>query len=564
VPRFAVCIFCTLFAALLALMLLLAPSPAMAQDAAKPSATVSFGEGAPVGDVKGRVLMLGTDAPQPGFKMLAMAKYADRTSQTREILTDASGRFTIKLLARPAELRVFAFGDCVIPDGWSNIPIANMKFAQAEEWNVRVRPLRPVKLSGTVRLAEGRAVRVANVVLAPLDVARDGGVRVFDQPYNLLSDDDGAYSLEVPSGYYTMWAYWWDRDVRDGAEYFQVIRRVEIFADKKVDFSLSEAPTVRGKVIDARTGEGIAANIDLFSNQYLRYMGIRTADGEVSNEDTADGKEVFWPVGTFRKRFWLVDPENFTAVIRPARTKAVLRIIPDLKLKDLLGKEVVWKLYTEDMPVVDLQVTTHKHDLPINEIDVQLLPRNVDVPDALKLSLEVAGATNNEGKVRFVGLPKGEYEVYGAGGSSLLGQLKVEHSGQSAQFKYEIPFAFGKVKLESGELCRDMKVFISMTTAEGRTYDPYPTDPFYHNPALREKGSVFVPLLYRDVTFKLRFAAFENGRKFEETEYDQINNFPLVTEEKTIKVTTEDAWELDLTLKANPDYTKFEPRKRRD
>lgn len=542
---------------------MLAPSPALAQDAAKPSASVSFGQGETVaGEVQGSVLMLGTDAPQAGFKLLAMAKYPDRTNPTREILTDAAGKFTIKLMTRPAELRVFAFGNFVIPDGWSNIPVANMKFDGPEKWDVRVRPLRPVKVSGTVRLAEGRAVRVANVVLAPLDVARDGSARVFDQPYNMLSEDDGSFAAEVPSGYYMMWAYWWDRELRDGPEYMQVVRRVEVFADKKIDFILQLAPIIQGKVIDARTGEGIAANIDLLSNQYLRFLGTRTADGEVANEETPDGKDVFWPVGTFRKRFWLVDPENFTAVIRPANTRAVLKIIPKLKMSDLVGKEVVWKLYTDDMTVVDVQVTTHKHDLPINEIDVQLLPRDVDVPDALKLSLEVAGATSQEGKVRFIGLPKGLYEVYGAGGSSLLGQLKVERSGQSAHFKYEIPFAFGKVKLESGELCREMKVFISMTAADGRSYDPFPTDPFYQNPVLREKGTVFVPLLYRDVTFKLRFAAFENGRKFEETEFSEIKNFPLVTEEKVIKVTGEEAWELDLTLKANPSFEKFEPRKR--
>lgn len=578
-PRFAFCIFCTMLAALLALMLMLTPSPAVAQEG-KPSANVEFGVGEKVvGELACRVLMLGTDAPQPGFKLLAMAKYADRTNPTREILTDDKGAFTVKFKERPQEFRIFAFGSFFVPDAWSNVPVANMKFEKPETWDVRIRPMRPVTVSGTVRIVPGgKTARAANVVLAALDVDADGTSRVFDQPYRTMSNDDGTYSLDVPSGYYMMWAYWWDRDLKDWPGYIKVLRKVEVFADKTVALDMSESPTIRGKVIDARTGQGIAANIDLFSNQYLSFRNIRTADGRFSDEYPEDGKEVFWPVGTFRKQFWMVDPDNFTAVIRPAETKAVLKIVPNLKLADLAGREVRWELYGSDMPVLDVQVTTHKHDIPVNEIDVQLLPKDVEIPDALKLSLEAGSVTDAQGKLRFVGLPRGQYEVYVNGGSSFLGKVKIDGGAQSANFKFAIPFAFGEVRvpfearravpfgvvnLKGTRVSRDMKVFISMTDGEGRSYDPAPNDPFYHNSYLRRRGTVFVPLLRGNATFKVSFAAFENGREFTEDEYADMNSFPLITDEQVMKPTGEDTWELNLMLKPNPDFKKYEPRKPR-
>lgn len=555
-PRTFFCIFCAALAALFALMILLFPSPAHAQEL---KSSITFGEGEKsVGEIHCRVLMLGTDAAQPGFKLLAMAKYADRSNPTRELITDDKGAFTIALKAKPTELRVFAFGDYFIPDGWSNIPLGRMKFEQAESWEIRVRPLRKVKITGTVQIAPGNTLAPrANVMLAPLDVAQDGSSQIFDQPISTMTDDQGNYSFEVPTGYYMLWAYWADRSKDEWVGYIQVVKRLEVFADRALPLTVSQGPTIRGRILDARTGKGMAANINLYTNQYLRQLRNPAADGQMADEYKPDGTEVFWPVGTFRFQAWLVDPEDFTVVIRPAGTDAVMKILPNLKASELAGREITWSLYDEGAPELEVRVLSHKQDLPINELDVQLLPKDVQVPAALKLSLNAGGITDNAGSLKFVGLPKGTYEVYGARGSSLLGTIRVTgEPGQVETVKFEIPFAFGTVKLPDGSVAKRVMAFVTLVNADDRTFGPYPTDAFRNNPILREKGTVFVPLTQRGATFKVRFAAFENGREFKDEEWVTLNDFALVTEEVVFKVESEEAWEVNLSLKPNPDYKK--------
>lgn len=556
-PRTFFCIFCAALAALFALMILLFPSPAYAQEL---KSSIAFGEGEKtLGEIRCKVLMLGTDAPKAGFKLLAMAKMPDRTNPTRELITDDKGAFTITLKTKPSELRVFAFGDWFVPDGWSNIPLARMKFEKPESWEIRVRPLRKVKVTGTVKIAPGNTPAPrANVMLAPLDVAQDGTSQIFDQPVGALTDDAGNYTFEVPTGYYMLWAYWADRSKEDWVGHIRVLRRVEVFAGMTLDLLLEEGPTIRGKVIDARTGKGMPASINLYTNQYLRQLRLPAGDGQMADEYLPDGTEVIWPVGTFKFRAWLVDPQDFTVVIRPSHTEAVMKILPNLKASDLTGKELTWTLYDEGAPTLDLQVTTHRHDLPINELDVQLLPKSVEVPEALKLSLRASGLTDNEGKVRFVGLPKGTYEVYGAQGSNLLGVVSVTGAAQSERLKFEIPFVTGKVKLADGTVCRNVMAFVTLINADGRSFGPYPSDAFRKNPLLAEKGTVFVPLTQRGVTFKVRYAAFEDGRAFKDEDWMNMGDFALVTDETSYKVETEEAWEIDQTLKPNPDYKKKE------
>ncbi|MBX3473209.1 MAG: hypothetical protein KF754_02420 [Planctomycetes bacterium] len=557
-PRTFFCVFCAALAALFALMILLFPSPAYAAD--QLPTTVTFGEAeSEVGQIKGRVLLLGGEAAMPGFKLLAMAKFADRSNPTRELMTDDKGAFTIVLKAKPSELRVFAFGDYFIPDGWSNIPLGRMKFETAETWEVRVRPLRKVKVDGVVRIGTtGKAANRANVMLAPLDVAQDGSSQIFDQPISTMADEEGRYEFNVPTGYYMLWAYWADRSSDDWVGYIQVIKRMDVFGDKTLALQVTEGPTIRGKIVDARTGKGMAANVNLYTNQYLRQLRNPAADGEMADEYKPDGTEVFWPVGTFKFRAWLVDPEDFTAVIRPAGTEAVMKILPNLKASELAGKELVWTLYDEQAPELTVTVTSHKQSLPINELDVQLLPKDVEVPAALKLSLNAGGVTDNHGRVKFLGLPRGTYEVYGARGSTLLGTISLTGKTQAESLKFEIPFAFGTVKLEDGTVCRQLMAFVTLVNADDRTFGPYPTDAFRKNPVLREKGTVFVPLTQRGTTFKVRFAAFENGREFKDEDWMDLADFALATDEVIYKVETEEAWEVNLTLKANPAYKKKE------
>ena len=357
------------------------------------------------------------------------------------------------------------------------------------------------------------------------------------------------------TGYYQVWSYWADRSKDDWPGFIKVQEKVGVFADKQIDLALDKGPTLQGRVIDGRTGEGVAASINLYTNQYLRQLRNFTADGRMADEEDADGKGVFWPVGTFKIQAWMINPEDFTVVIRPAGSDQILRVMPNLKLGDVQDKELVWELYTDDMRVVDVKIVTHKKPLPVNELDINLLPLKIDVPEHLAQSYTASGYTDDEGVVRFMGLATGTYEVYGARGSMFMGKIEVTDAAvQETVLEYEIPFATGQVKLPNGEVCKHMVLFKWIKNKVGQEFGPYSQDAFLANPALQKDGKVFVPPLQRDATFRLRLAAMEDGKAFEDADWMKIDDFPLVTDEIVIEVNDEKVWDLDLQLKPNPNY----------
>lgn len=554
------CILCTALTALMALLHLLSPSPAVAQEKAT---TLKIGTGESAKVIVASLTMLGSDKPQADFKLLLLYKDAEDRNHTLTGFTDDKGQLRIEIYTMPKELRVFAFGDFTIPEAWSNIPISTMKFAKEEPWALQVRPLRNVKVSGKITVAGlNRPADRGNIAFAPLDVAQDGSFRLFDEPRGVLATDDGNYEIELPAGYYQVWAYWADRSSDDWTGYINVQGKTGIFDDLKLDLSLEKGAHIEGQVVDGRTGEGVAASINFYSNQYLRQLRMFTSNGEFPDEEGPDGEEVFWPVGTFRFQAWMIDPEDFTVVIKPAGSEQVMKVIPNLKISDLVGRKIRWELYSEDMRVVDVTVTTHVKNVPVNNLDINLLPLQIDVPQHLQQSYTASGYTDDHGVVRFMGLATGSYEVYGARGSTFLGQIRIGPELQQApQVKFEIPFAYGQVKLASGEVCKHLEVFVWITNKAGQEFGPYPSNAFKDNPVLQKDGYVFVPLLSHGSTFRIQFAAMEGGREFADREWVTIKDFPLVTEAMVVTVEDEKCWDVDLNLKANADYeAKDQPK----
>ena len=282
-----------------------------------------------------------------------------------------------------------------------------------------------------------------------------------------------------------------------------------------------------------------------------------TSDGEFPDEEGPNGEEIFWPVGTFKFQAWMIDPNDFSVVIRPAGSEQVMRVLDGLKLSDVVGKKLKWDLYSKDMRTVDVKVVTHVKDVPVNNLDMNLLPRQIDVPQHLQQSYTASGYTDNDGIVRYMGLATGTYEVYGARGSVFLGQITVtKEQVQEQTVKFEIPFAFGTVKVGE-EVCKHMEVFVWITNKAGQSFGPYPSDAFKDNPTLQEKGTVFVPLLSRGSTFRLKFCAREGGKEFSEDDWVRYTDFPLASDDLVITVDDEKCWDVDLTLKKNAD---FEPK----
>jgi hypothetical protein len=540
-------------------MLLLISAPLTAQDL--PSSVTlggSLSEGAAARKVSVTLKMLGAETAVPDFKLLVMAKYAAKPHENATCITDGQGRVTVTMNTPPEELRVFAYGDYVIPDGWANIPVSTMKFADTESWELRVRPLKNVRVSGKVTVDGIDAPpKRANVSFAPLDVAQDGSSRMFDQPYSTLADDEGNYVMELPTGYYQVWSYWTDRSGKDWVGFIRVENNVPVFKETALNLSLRKGPWLKGKVIDARTGKGIAASIDLYSNLYLRQLRNPTADGEFPDAYDDKDQPIFWPVGTFNFQAWMVNPDDFTVVIKPQGTEAITRVIANQNAADFDGQEIEWKLFTEDMRQVDVRVATHEQDIPVMALDVKLMPKKVDVPEHIHQSYSAGAITDADGRARFLGLASGTYEAFGASGSTFLGEVTVgKEAKQEQTMKWEIPFAYGTVKLPNGEVCRNLVVILTQTLPNGREFGPYRFDAFRDNPKLQEAGRVFVPLLSFGATFKLRFAAMADGGAITSRDWTGINDFPLVTDETEIKVDAEKGWKIEQTLKPNPDYKK--------
>lgn len=568
-PRTAICVFCAFLASVIAALLLLAPSSLTAEEApAFPSAITMGGEleeGVKPLKLTLTLKMLGTELPVPDFKLLLVAKYAGEPHENATCLTDDSGRVVVTLNRKPSELRAFAYGDYVIPDGWATVPVAGMAFDGPEEWTLQTRPLKRVTVSGkiSVRGFEAAPER-ANVSFAPLDVAQDGTTRLFDSPMTVLTNEDGEYELELPIGFYQVWSYWTDRSGNDWVGYIKVEKKVEVFSDIKVNLELVRGPRLRGRVVDARTGEGMAASIDIYTNVYLRQLRNATADGRVPDEYTYDAegkeKEVYWPVGTFDFQAWMVDPEDFTVVLKPQGSEAILRVFSDRQAADFDGQDVVWELYTEDMRRVEFTVLTQDQGLPVRNLDVRLLPRVIEAPEHIRQSYTASANTDDEGKAVFLGLAPGTYEAFGAG-STLLGEVTVSADmSQQHELRFAIPFVFGTVALPDGSPCHNMTVFVRMTNQGGREFGPFPSDAFRDNPVLKTQGTVFVPLLSFGSTFHVQFAAMEGGKAYEDTDWVQSRHFPFITDELEFKVEEEKGWKVDLKLKPNPNYEKYEGR----
>lgn len=552
------CVVCAALASVIALLLLFAPSPSTAQDepAAELPSTIKIGEGETAKTVIATLKMLGGDSAVPDFKLLVLYKNEDGSNHNLTGVTDDKGQLRIEMATMPKELRVFAYGDFVIPEGWSNIPVSTMKFEDAEPWTLQVRPLKRVRVTGKITVAESdKGAKRANVAFAPLDVSQDGSFKLFDEPRGVHTDDEGNYEIELPTGYYQVWSYWADREDDDWPGYIKVQEKLGVFADKVIDMALELGPTIKGRVIDGRTGEGVAGSINLYTNQYLRQLRNFTADGRMADEEGPNGEEIFWPVGTFKIQAWMINPDDFTVVIRPAGSDQVLRVLPNLKMSEVTAGEVTWELYTDDMRVVDVKIVTHKKPLPVNELDINLLPLKIDVPEHLQQSYTASGYTNDEGVARFMGLATGTYEVYGARGSMFMGTIDVtEELVQESVLEYEIPFATGQVKLPGGEVCKHMELFMWIKNSVGQEFGPYSRDAFLKNATLQKEGTIFVPLLQRGAVFRLRWAAMEDGKPFEDSDWMKIDDFPLVTDETVIEVDDEKMWELDLELKPNPNF----------
>lgn len=500
---------------------------------------------------------LGSNELLKGFKVMVVGKTKDRESHKVTGFTDDHGKYRVKLLQSYEELRVFAFGEYIIPDAWSNIPIGRTELTTGNEllWDAFVRPLKQVKVTGKVELNNGLKAKRAYVYFAPLDVKPDGTRTVFESPYQAYVGDEGNYEQVLPSGYYQVWCTFSDRSTDVTKYFFALVHQFDLFSEQKLDLKLSLSPVVEGQVIDARTGKGIPARIDIYSNRYLKRLHEGTADGEFADEYGPDDKEIYWPVGTFKMSMHGLDPDNFMVVIKPVGMNNVIRTITGLSLNKLLGKKLVWELYSDESSKVEVTVLTRDGGLPVYDISVGFVPVAVDIPAHLKGEYGASGLANEDGLVKMMGLVPGTYDVFGQK-LFLLGQIEVKASNEPQKFTVTLDVAFltGQVKFEDGTVCKNLMCEVKL--AGGNPFANY-IKPWRKNKKLQEAGTLFL-LLRPEVTFEIRFLAKKDGAKFEADDWKNHKDFELATDTVTIKIDDIKAYKVDLVLKANPEFRKRE------
>lgn len=557
-----------LFCALCALLLL---APLCAQDApkaqpkssrAKAPSTIQFAaEGeTPSRIIEGTVSTLGTDQPLRNFRLLALAKFEDGANKSADFDSDDASKYRIELGKTVTQLRVFAYGDFVIPDSWSNIAIAGMKFEKAESWDIKVRPNIDVTLRGTITLSTtGKAVdNGCAVFLAPLDVRQDGSMRVFDNPLSTRCEADGTFEFKTPAGFYRLWAVWTDR--ADGRWIYcsGFVSRVDLFKDSTKDFTIAPGPQVIGRTSDARDGTPVVCRIDLYTNAYLRQLNNTTSDGEFRDDEAGEGDPIL-PAGEFRMRLYNVDPEDFSAIVRPRSTDSVMHVQRGLRHSALKGKKVEWKLFNDEDIWLDLTVQTAEMKLPVFGTDVRIEANRLDDPEIshLRAAFELRAFTDENGLARFVGMMPGDYSVYIEQGTVLLGTIKVgADKRQKLTLDYSLPFAVGTVKYPDGSVCNTAMCQVDLEMPEGGGRGPFFPDPFI-NKLLKDKGIALLPLTLKGATFKLRF--FANGGNQAAPDHWTPSQFPWRTKEIVFKVDAEKAYKFDVTLERAADVPEPKP-----
>ncbi|MDC1142231.1 hypothetical protein OAU50_04005 [Planctomycetota bacterium] len=519
---------------------------------ARQPTTIQLGEGDGKVSVSLTLKALGSNEPRKGFKLLAVAKTAERESLKTTGFTDDKGILQIDLKQPFESLRVFAFGEFVIPDAWSNIPLKG----EAVDWTAFVRPLQDVKVTGKVTIENGTQARRSYVYFAPLDVKSDNSRQVFDSPYTSYIGEDGSYEIIMPTGYYQVWCTYHDRSNDTPRSFFKIIHQLDLFAPQSLDLTLAESATIEGKVVDARTGKGVSARIDAYSNRYLKRVHLGTADGEFADEIGPDGEEVFHPVGTFKISMYGLDPDDFMVVIRPSKQNNVIRTITGLSLAKLQESEIVWELYTEESSKVEVTVQTTGSKIPVYEIPIGFVPVKIDIPVHLKGEYGANGLTNEDGTVKMQGLMPGTYEVYGAQ-VFMLGTIEVKPGTDVQKFDFELalPHVTGQVKLPDGTVCTNLLAEIKIV--DRGVYPSY-TSPWRRNKKLQKQGKIFMPLQALKIKIEVRFMAMKDGAEFAEDDWMNHKDFPLITDKVTLEIDTEIAHTVDLTLKPNPDFKKEE------
>jgi uncharacterized protein YndB with AHSA1/START domain len=510
--------------------------------------------------VEGSVSTLGTEQPLKNFRLLVLAKLEDGASESKDLDSDANARYRIELGKKVAQLRVFAYGDFVIPDSWSNVAIASMKFAQAENWDLKVRPNVNVTLKGAIKLAAGgKAVdNGCAVFLAPLNVRQDGSMRVFDEPLPTRCDADGNYEFKTPAGFYRLWAVWTDRTDGRWVYCSGIVQRVDLFADTIKDFSIAPGPQITGRVIDARDGKPVVSRIDFYTNAFLRQLNNVTSDGEFRDDEAVEGDPVL-PAGQFRFRLVNIDAGEFAAIIRPRQTEGVMHVQRGLSHAALKGKPVEWSLFGQDDIWLELGVQTAEMKLPVLGTDVLIQANRLDDPEIthLRAAFELRAITDEHGIARFVGLAAGDYSVYIERGTVLLGKVKVSaEKRQKITMDYALPFAAGSVRYPDGSMCNTAMCEVELELPEGGRRGPFFPDPFV-NRVLREKGLALIPLTLKGATFKLRF--FANANNQPAPDQWTPSQFPWRSQQIAFKVDAEKAYKFEVTLERAADVPEPKP-----
>ncbi len=486
--------------------------------------------------------MLGSNAPLAKFSFVVLIPTDKGFARTTKETGD-DGRCTITV-PKDVEARLYACGDYFIPASWATI---RKDMTQAD---VFVRPLKRVRASGKAVSADGKALPAASVTFAPLDQLPDGTMTPHEVPYVTICDPRGAYELDVPAGFYQVWASWNDVSSDVSTAYFTLERRVDIFSDLKLDLKLPQSPRMKGRVLDGRTGKPMSCILDLYSHAWLKQVSIFTGDETGWND---------LPTGVFDTQARTVDTSGFAVVLREAGVGNAVRVYPGMDI-DKLNASGDLVLYDTDAGKLDCKLVTADKEFPVAGMDLDVLPSGqMKVPPFLHEALTLSEYTDDGGAVSFWGLPEGRYTLYCMEGEVLLGEFAVSGKPQALTAKLAVPFAYGTITYPDGTACTKSVVEVTFKLADGKEGRPMTFDAF-RNRKLAGEGKFFVPFRWDDASYTLRFWAPDQNAK-ELPFVLNVEEFPFMSEAITVTPDGPKGYEKTIKLAANPKAKKEEEKK---
>ncbi|MCA8938872.1 MAG: hypothetical protein KDB07_03655 [Planctomycetes bacterium] len=428
---------------------------------------------------------LGKETPIPDATLWLLER-RDEGHKRHKLRMDAKGQVKVEVDPK-GDYRIFGSGKWFVPFSWSRITKTDI---EAKAKTVLARTNELITIRGKLSAKVGMPLSRARVVFVPLDRLEDGTFTSYHRPDVANTDSEGNYEIQIPAGYYDYYARWTLRGEESWDPWIAIRRGQGVFESATVDLELEEQPEISGEVIDDRSGERIYARIDLVTNDTLRQPRLSFETDYLDDDERAQG------VGLFRDHLTDIDPQDFTLVVRSARTSNAIHVYQNMSVEKVL-KQKTFKLFDRSLSQLSVEVVTKDKGFPLVPGNLMLAPVGVvEAPGDLRPDLELHGGVDDKGVAEFWGAPKGHYGLYhGAREPLLLQDVHLTGGKQSVRCEIEMTYLYGKLSYPDGSAVKHADCTITAMDAEGNRFDYSRQVSCFRNTWMAAKGWYMIPLV---------------------------------------------------------------------